>query len=100
MADQRERHSQAEGVAILESAIGGPLPTGSIVSGGQIENFRRGWARAIDSSGDHAHFFIRDRFDGARALCGFEASARWLYGAGNYPQCSRCRKVKQRMRIN
>lgn len=79
--------------AIAEHILGKPVRAdqGNFVSGGQFQNFRTGWARAIfPSKQTRAHYFERDAFDKATSLCGIEADVRWLYGPGNYPECSRC----------
>jgi len=75
----------------LAVTLGVDSADGLRVSGGMIENFREGWAVRIMPPGSHrAHFFERDGFAGATALCGVVSSARWLYGQGNYQRCSRC----------
>lgn len=75
----------------LEAKIG-QRPT--YASGGQIENFRKGWAHNIMGSGDTAHFYRKSGFEAARALCGKSvADARWIYGAGNYPRCRPCQRA-------
>lgn len=66
------------------------------VSGGQFVNFRKGWAKAIFSSGGTAHWFERDGFDQAVALCGAQSHVRWMYGPGNYPKCSNCVRIMSR----
>lgn len=71
-----------------------PLPK---VSGGQFENFRKGWAHAVFANSLASHWFVRDGFDKARALCGAQAQVRWLYGPGNYPRCGNCIKTMSRM---
>lgn len=61
-------------------------------SGGQIENFREGWALNI-MGGDTAHYYRRNRFDNAVALCGKWVEVRWIYGPGNYPHCKSCERA-------
>ena len=63
------------------------------VSGGQIQNFRKGWAIEIMPVGTRAHWFTRVDFGMADALCGQVATVRWLYGQGNFPRCQRCTTV-------
>lgn len=63
-------------------------------SGGQIENFREGWAHNIMGSGHTAHYYKRNRFDNAVALCGKWVEVRWVYGPGNYPRCKSCQRAK------
>lgn len=100
MAEQREKTTMAEGVAALERITGGPLPPGTQVGGGQIENFREGWALYLETGHGVAHYFRRTSFDSARALCGYSIDqVRWLYGAGNFEKCSKCRQAKQRLRL-
>jgi hypothetical protein len=75
----------------LEAAIGKPV---TYVSGGQIENFREGWARNIFTSGKTAHYYKRVGFASAKSACLLStAEVRWLYGTGNYPECKRCAKL-------
>lgn len=70
---------------------------GTKVSGGQFENFRKGWAVNIMASvGKAAHWFERDGFDAARALCSKDSEVRWLYGPSNYGRCQNCIKVMSR----
>jgi len=64
------------------------------LSGGQIENFRKGWAKPI-FGGDKVHYFNRSGFDGAIAMCGYVSSVRSLYGGGNYPRCRRCESARK-----
>lgn len=79
----------------LAATLGFASAEGVRCSGGQIENFREGWAKKIMPFGSKcAHFFRRDGFAGATALCGVVSSARWLYGEGNYPRCSNCKKAE------
>lgn len=62
--------------------------------GGQIQNFRRGWALSVlRPRTDVAHWFERDAFDQADALCGVTASVRWLYGQGNFTRCQHCIRI-------
>lgn len=80
----------------LAACVGLPSAAGVTVSGGQFENFREGWARNIMSSGKRAHWFTRDKFASATALCGADAAVRWLHGPGNYERCARCDAVRLR----
>ena len=68
----------------------GVSPVGVKCSGGQFENFRRGWAKHIMSNSRRAHYFTRDSFGDARSFCGLRASVRWLYGPGNWDRCAKC----------
>jgi hypothetical protein len=64
------------------------------ISGGQIENFREGWARNIFTSGKTVHYYKRVGFASAKSACLLStAEVRWLYGRGNYPECKRCAKL-------
>jgi hypothetical protein len=82
----------------LNVTFGRPADTpGTLVSGGQIENFREGWALHILSSSKKAHWYVRDRFDEAVSLCKVSAPVRWLYGRGNWPTCKRCMALRNRM---
>jgi len=86
MRPQREKHSATE----VAGLMGKTLADGHF-SGGQIENFRSGWAKYIRSPGGRVHYFERRGFDGAEALCGaVYAEVRWLYGPGNIPHCEHC----------
>lgn len=67
------------------------------MSGGQFENFARGWAKEIMySDSSKAHWFTRDGFAGAVSLCGMSVAVRFLYGPGNYGRCGNCRRVMTR----
>lgn len=68
-----------------------------LMSGGQFENFRRGWAREVMADSNSAHWFERTDFREAKALCTYEAPVRWLYGPGNYPRCGNCVRIMSRM---
>lgn len=92
MTLQRAKHSAAEVRAKLEALFGHPLPADAKVGGGQIEHFRSGWAKDVMKIGSKAHFFKRDGFDRARALCGVAGEVRWLYDPGNEDQCYYCRR--------
>jgi hypothetical protein len=67
------------------------------VGGGKIEAFRKGWALAIMSHGEKAHWFTRDGFDRVEALCGMAAPVRWMYGQGNYERCDNCVRIMSRL---
>lgn len=69
---------------------------GAKVSGGQYMNFRKGWAKNSMAGGSVAHWFTRDEFAQAEALCGASSLVRWLYGPGNYPRCSTCIRIMSR----
>lgn len=64
-------------------------------SGGQIEGFREGWALNI-MGGETAHYYRRNRFDIAAALCGKWSEVRWIYGPGNYPRCKTCERTARK----
>lgn len=91
MALQRAKHTAAEVRAKLEALFERPLLPDAKVSGGQFENFRAGWAKHIMSD-TKVHFFKRDGFDKAKALCGFIGDVRWLYEPGNHDKCFYCRR--------
>lgn len=80
------------------AAVLGISADGAKCSGGQFENFRAGWAKNIEpgTSGTVAHYFERKGFDVVVALCGAQGAVRWMYGAGNYPRCSRCLPIANR----
>jgi hypothetical protein len=90
MNEQRER---PEGLATLAAMRAIP---GARVSGGQIQNFREGWAFPIMAGRKaRAHHFERSTLPGwdfmmADALCGYSWPIRGLYGAGNKERCKRC----------
>jgi hypothetical protein len=87
------KQTEKEGVSpeSLAATLGFDSAEGLRCSGGQIENFRAGWAIKIMPFGSkRSHLFKRDGFDGAKALCGVLSSVRWLYGEGNYQRCARC----------
>lgn len=92
MALQRAKHTAAEVRAQLESLFGHPLAAGTKVSGGQIENFRSGWAKDVMRVGSKVHFFKRDGFDKGKALCGFVGDVRWLFDPGDHDKCYYCRR--------
>lgn len=94
MTNQREKPGITSDQ--LEAAVG-VRPT--YLSGGQIENFREGWAHHIFGSGQKAHYFRRNSFDNAVALCSKWAPVRWIYGAGNYPRCKTCEKALKARRM-
>lgn len=80
----------------LESALGQrPI----YASGGQIENFRRGWGHDIMARSEAAHYYRRNGFDGVIGLCGRLAQVRWVYGAGNYPHCRACQRTADKKGI-
>lgn len=84
----------------LNVTFGRPADTpGTMVSGGQIENFREGWALRIlgPSPARIAHWYTREGFEEAVSLCGKRAPVRWLYGRGNFPCCQRCVRKRDRM---
>lgn len=98
MTEQREK----PGITIeqLNVTFGRPADAGGYCSGGQIENFREGWALHImgPTPATKAHWFTRKDFETASALCGRpDAPVRWLYGRGNFPCCQRCVKKLNRM---
>lgn len=68
-------------------------------SGGMIENFRRGWGHNIMGGAARAHYYRRNSFDNAIALCGKWVEARWIYGAGNYPRCRACQRAADKKDI-
>jgi hypothetical protein len=78
--------------------LGLPTDTPCMVSGGQFENFRKGWAHNImgASPSKVAHWFVRNGFDGAESLCGVFVAVRWVYGPGNYPKCAHCIRIMSR----
>jgi hypothetical protein len=79
--------------AALQAAVG--ASQAPRVSGGQIENFRAGWALNIMGSNQIAHYFRRDGFSGAVSLCRVQVSVRWLYGKGNFKCCQRCAALRR-----
>lgn len=72
----------------------------AMLSGGMIQNFREGWAHDIFSKSSRSHYFRRDGFDGAAALCGHVAPVRWLYGAGTFPHCQNCTRELKKRELN
>lgn len=90
MNSQREKPGPS--IDQVESRLGQrPVYLG----GGQIENFREGWAQNI-MGGDKVHFYKRAGFVDALSLCGNAANVRWLYGGGNYPKCKTCLRIANR----
>lgn len=79
----------------LAKTFGKDNADGAIVSGGQIENFREGWALEVMGAHEKAHYYIRDKasIERAKSLCGVVVKVRWLYGAGNFGRCARCDKA-------
>lgn len=70
-------------------------PVGAQVSGGRIMHFRQGWAKPVMGEAIRVHYFERDLEDisQAKSLCGLSWDARWLYGAGNFDYCRRCKSL-------
>lgn len=72
-----------------------------IYSGGQIENFREGWAVDIMNFGrvPKAHYFKRSEINiaFADALCNpsVVSLVRWLYGEGNHQRCKNCERKRR-----
>lgn len=99
MAIQREKPGCS--VAELEAVLGIPHSVENRMSGGQIENFREGWAKDCNGQGDKAHYFKRTTFDRALSLCQLDAPVRWLFGRGNFPHCQTClRYTRRRLVVN
>lgn len=68
---------------------------GALVSGGKIEAFREGWAKAIFAGGDIGHYFRRHskNIGQVHSVCGtLMVTPRQIYGIGNYPKCQLCQK--------
>lgn len=79
----------------LNACMGLPIDSATLVSGGQFENFREGWAHYIMGDCLRSHYFIRGDFQKARPVCGGRARlVRWLYGPGNYKRCLLCAQRK------
>lgn len=87
-----QKEKPAPTIDQLEATLG-QRPT--YASGGQIENFREGWAHNIMGSGQISHYYRRNSFDIAVAACGKFVEVRWIYGAGNYPKCKTCQRDKR-----
>lgn len=96
MLNQREKPGCT--LAQLEATLGVGHHPDNRMSGGQIENFKEGWAKDI-MGGDKAHYFKRDGFDRAKSLCHLESAVRWLYGRGNFPHCQTCLRGTRKMRM-
>jgi hypothetical protein len=87
-------HDVSESVATVREAVGD-----GIFGGGQIENFRMGWAMNI-WSGSRVHFWKRISIEHVRSVCGLVEEAHWtdchgkkhprLHGGGDFPKCRRC----------
>lgn len=102
MAKQTEK----PGVSVEElCATLGVSTEGAMVSGGQIMNFREGWAKAIFTTGNLGHYFVRwpthrlNKITGgavdiskATSKCGVTVEVKNLYGIGNFRKCKRCQK--------
>lgn len=86
---QRERIENTDHIkAFLD-----PEGTG-LWSGGQMQAFREGWAKAIMNRGKTAHWFKRDGISSsATSICGVDSAVRWLYGPGNFPKCQHCMRA-------
>jgi hypothetical protein len=91
VSGQREKPSMSP--AELDAALGRPPSDTTKVSGGAIENFREGWAVHALGASATAHYFLRDGFDKAVALCRFSVPVRWLFGEGNFNRCHHCRRL-------
>lgn len=84
----------------LAAMLGRSSSEGIKCSGGQIENFRRGWAKPIFGNSHVTHYFFREGFDQAVAFCGHRVGVRGLYGPGNYERCARCSKAAIKRGVN
>lgn len=93
MAEQREKPGCT--IEQLNVTLGRAADAGGFCSGGQIENFREGWAKEV-FGGHVTHYWRRNSFDWCVTLCGHGAEVRWMYGPGNYPRCKRCAKMRAR----
>lgn len=65
------------------------LPPGARVSGGPIEGFTQGWAKAgWDARAVH---WYELKPSGLVAICGFQVkSTPGIFGPGNFERCDRC----------
>lgn len=95
MPEQREKPGATP--QELATCFGWASAEGITVSGGQVENFKRGWAIGIMRDGKVSHWFERDRFENATALCGAKSMVRWIYGPGNFQKCQRCIRVQSKL---
>lgn len=67
---------------------------GGKVSGGQLVNFREGWAVRIIQWSSVAHYFVLGDYEHAYAKCGkVDASVAALYGPGDFDRCRICERV-------
>lgn len=95
--EDREQHEKhAPDIPTFLHNMGLAANTDVKLGGGQFVNFRRGWAKPIMSNAERAHWFERDGFDQAEALCGITSHVRWLYGPGNYERCATCIRIMSR----
>ena len=91
MSQQQEKPGISPAQLNITVGLSADAPT--ICSGGQIENFKKGWAVHIMPHSITGHYFIRSGFNVAVAACGYRGQVRWLYGMGNCTQCKRCQRI-------
>jgi hypothetical protein len=96
MREQKEKPGCT--IEELNVTLGRPADSFGYCSGGQIENFKEGWAKDV-LGGEVAHYFDRVSFQFCVSLCGHGVEARLMYGRGNWPCCKRCVKLHDRMNI-
>lgn len=96
MPKQFEHDVSASVVAAREAL--GPGKFG----GGQIENFRMGWAMNIWTGNGKVHYWTRISIEHVRSACGLVEEAHWtdchggthsrLHGGGDFTKCKRCKQ--------
>lgn len=82
---EKPRPASAEAWLAIQKAKAG----GGLISGGQLEEFRYGWALPILGGARKAHFFTLAG-DVVESDCGIVWEPKLLYGPGNFPRCKRC----------
>lgn len=92
-------HDVTASVEEMKAALG---ITDGLFSGGQIEHFRKGWAKDIWSRNGKVHYWTRCSIEHVHSRCGIVETAHWtdcngkvhprLHGGGNFPRCKRCER--------
>lgn len=67
------------------------------VTGGRIENFTEGWAKAIFRPGTKVHWWELEQEPFAVMACRplNAAHVGQLYEEGNFPRCKHCQRIRE-----
>lgn len=90
-------HDVSASVAAAREALGDGQ-----FGGGQIENFRKGWAMNIWGGSGRVHYWTRISIEHVKSTCGLVETAHWtdcngkkhsrLHGGGDFHKCKRCNR--------